>query len=71
MKTAREVRERFVGNGPALRPWARLDEEIARALLAERERCARVADDYPKRDPGGDGNGFWAAEEIAAAIRNA
>jgi hypothetical protein len=40
------------------------------AILAERERCAKIADDYPNRDPGGDGNGYWAAEEIACAIRS-
>lgn len=33
------------------------------------EQCAKVCDDYPKRDPAEDGNGYWAAEECAAAIR--
>ena len=46
-----------------------LTKVIARAIMVERERCAKVADDYPSRDPAGDGNGYWAAEEIAAAIR--
>lgn len=32
------------------------------------EAAAKVADEYPLRDPGEDGNGYWAAEEIAAAI---
>ena len=35
----------------------------------EREECAQVADEYPNRDPAEDGNGYWAAEEIAKAIR--
>mgnify|MGYP001497766092 CR=1 FL=1 len=46
---------------------------IALALVeAERrgiERAAEVADRYPERDPAEDGSGYWAAEEIAAAIR--
>ena len=44
------------------------------ALLAaecERERCAKVCDEYPQRDPAEDGNGYWAAAECAAAIRGA
>lgn len=41
-----------------------------RGRLAEREACAKVCDDYPKRDPGEDGNGYWAAENCAAALRS-
>lgn len=33
------------------------------------ERCARGCDEDPTRDPGEDGNGYWAAEHCAAAIR--
>jgi hypothetical protein len=42
-----------------------LDAAIDVAL----EEAAKVCDDYPKRDPAEDGNGYWAAEECAAAIR--
>ena len=42
---------------------------VAEARREERERCARIAETYPHRDPAEDGNGYWAAEEIAAAIR--
>jgi hypothetical protein len=35
----------------------------------ERERCAKLCDEYPQRDPGEDGNGYWAAAECAATIR--
>ena len=41
---------------------------IARAILAERQRCADVARKYRERDPAEDGSGYWAADEIAAAI---
>ena len=41
----------------------------AKARAEEREACAQLADAYPQRDPAEDGNGYWAAEEIAAAIR--
>ena len=57
-------------------------EEAARQALAQTpeqsleaykdgvlEEAAGVADNYPDRDPGEDGNGYWAAEEIAKAIR--
>lgn len=48
-------------------------ESIAHALAdAERrglERAAKVADEYPQRDPAEDGNGYWAAWEIAKTIR--
>lgn len=33
------------------------------------EAAARVCDEYPQRDPAQDGNGWWAAEECADAIR--
>ena len=33
------------------------------------EEAAGVCDDYPKCDPAEDGNGYWAAENCAAAIR--
>ena len=48
-------------------------EYVNALLAAERERviegCAAVCDEYPRRDPAEDGNGYWAAEECAAAIR--
>ena len=48
------------------------NERLRAAGFAEgMERAAVIADEYPLRDPGGDGNGYWAAEEIAAAIRAA
>lgn len=31
--------------------------------------AAKVCDQYPQRDPGEDGNGYWAAEECAKSIR--
>ena len=46
-----------------------IDEAVKEAVAEEREACAKVADTYPQRDPAEDGNGYWAAEEIAAAIR--
>ncbi|MEZ2132435.1 MULTISPECIES: hypothetical protein [unclassified Sinorhizobium] len=46
----------------------KLANEIARAILVERQRCADVAMKYKDRDPGEDGSGYWAAEEIANAI---
>lgn len=42
---------------------------IAKVRGGERERCAVICDDYPKRDPAEDGNGYWAAAECAALIR--
>jgi hypothetical protein len=33
------------------------------------EQAAVKCDEYPLRDPAEDGNGYWAAEECAAAIR--
>jgi len=42
----------------------------AQAHNATVEQCAEVADNYPKRDPGEDGSAYWAADEIAAAIRS-
>lgn len=33
------------------------------------EQAAKIADTYPKRDPAEDGNGYWAAEEVAKQIR--
>jgi hypothetical protein len=41
----------------------------AKIRESEREACAAICDQYPQRDPGGDGNGYWAAEECAMAIR--
>lgn len=46
-----------------------IEMALGEAVKEEREACAKVADEYPKRDPAEDGNGYWAAEEIAAAIR--
>ncbi len=44
-ESATEVRKRFVGDGTkALRPWSKLDLEITRAIMAERERCARIVE---------------------------
>ncbi len=46
IRTARKTRAQFVGddtNG-ALRPWGRLDEAIAGAILAERERVLQLVD---------------------------
>lgn len=54
----------------ALRTSLRTAE--ARAEEVEREtidRCAKIAEEYPRRDPGEDGSAYWAAEEIATAIR--
>lgn len=31
--------------------------------------AAKVADEYPLRDPAEDGTAYWAAEEIAKCIR--
>lgn len=46
---------------------------IVKALADARrwvwEEAAKVADEYPQRDPAEDGNGYWAAQEIAQAIR--
>lgn len=43
-------------------------EITAMAILEERKRCAEIARGYKDRDPAEDGNGWWAADEIAAAI---
>ena len=40
-----------------------------KAVADERARCAAIAEKYPERDPGEDGSGYWAANEIAAAIK--
>lgn len=55
-------------------------EMVARAIMAERERCAKVADDHEARpnllplcssemNQGAQRGQYEAAEEIAAAIR--
>jgi len=33
------------------------------------EAAAKVCDEYPQRDPAEDGNGYWAANNCADAIR--
>lgn len=40
--------------------------QFARLIL---EEAAKACEEYPKRDPSEDGNGYWAAENCAAAIR--
>lgn len=45
--------------------------EVKKALAEERERCAKICDEYPLRDPAEDGNGYWAAAECARMIRGA
>lgn len=46
--------------------------EVAEAIhardTAARKECAEIARRYPERDPAEDGNGYWAAEEIATAV---
>lgn len=54
-----------------------LYRDVARAILAERRRCAQIAEDRAKKslaDIGGDESFYWegsasAAQIIAAAIR--
>ena len=54
-------------------------ERVHRAVRAERERCAKIADEFPlmilqiwDRPGGPPGNGYRATtgKDIAAAIRN-
>lgn len=55
-------------------------DAIAAALVAERERCAKIADEYqlvghPRLSPGSEINAWWSGQERAAgfiseAIRN-
>lgn len=53
------------------RPMSREALEGIAALAEEKEReeCAKVCDEYPRRDPAEDGNGYWATQDCAAAIR--
>jgi hypothetical protein len=49
-----------------------LQADIDAAVLAERERCARVCEEYAdelRKDPGNDDNLITSAENCAAAIR--
>jgi len=47
MEAARKVRVDYVGEATgALRPWVMLDALIARAIMAERERCRVIAATY-------------------------
>lgn len=45
---------------------------IARAILAERERCAKVAferrlSDHPRLSAGSEINAWWSGQEVAAS----
>lgn len=51
---------------------ADLAEDFAAAILAERERCAKVAlerklSDHPRLSPGSEINAWWSGQELAAS----
>jgi hypothetical protein len=50
-------------------PLLRRDAIFLVGKRAGLEQAAKACEDYPMRDPAEDGNGYWAAEECAAAIR--
>lgn len=64
---------------PEANNWYTKRDIIARAIMAERERCARVAEahkllEHPRLSPGSEINAWWSGQErasiaIAAAIR--
>lgn len=42
---------------------------ILTAINEALELAAKECENYPKRDPAEDGNGYWASENCAEAIR--
>lgn len=73
MKSARDCYEGLLNTVLVYDGW---DEDafvanIALALMAERERCAKIAEDlqlidHPRLSPGAEINAWWSGQEIAA-----
>jgi len=62
--------EQYIAEKAAYWQWERLSADLVRATAQGMERAAVICDQYPARDPAQDGNGFWAAENCAEAIRS-
>ena len=70
MKAAEAAYSDAVRGGHDTRSFESRIEEIARAIMAERERCAKVVEEYelighPRLSPGAEINAWYSGQERA------